>query len=141
MENNMESTRTAQLEELLRRMHESQDHFVAWLKELPADEILDLAFEYSLRENIIYLIEETEEQTEAVAELLLQLNDPLTSIATTIFERGFETWNDTIAASIDATAEKVLLQCRYQELMEEIVANNGAPSRTQEMGVLNDGKK
>ena len=49
MENNMESTRTAQLEELLRRMHESQDHFVAWLKELPADEILDLAFEYSLR--------------------------------------------------------------------------------------------
>lgn len=118
MENNMESTRTAQLEELLRRMHESQDPFVAWLKKLPADEILSWAFEYSLREDIIHLIEEIEALPEEVTGLLLQLSDPLASIVDTMCWRSLESWNDLIAAAVDATAEQVSLQCRYQKLTE-----------------------
>lgn len=117
MKNNTELTRTTSKDELLKKMQKSQNHFVAWLKELPVDEILDLAFEYSLREDIIYLMEEVEPDEEVV-EVLLQLNDPLKSIADMMGRRSFEAWNDLIAAAIAATAQEARFQRRSQELIE-----------------------
>ena len=63
-------------------------------------------------------MEEIEGPAEEVADLLLQLKDPLASIFDTLCWKGLESWKDLIATAVDATAEQVSLQCRYQKLTE-----------------------
>ena len=65
--------------QLYNRMSEEQEHYREWLLSQPPDEILRHCYEYTVREDILYSLEETDISAER-ARALLKSSSPLSDI-------------------------------------------------------------
>ena len=100
---------------LYEKMAAEQDKYRDWLKSQPPEEVLNYAYEYTVREDIVIAMEELE-LTDAQAQALLDLPTPLADVYRH-FERLETGYMDMIRDSIENRADDV---CKARaELREE----------------------
>ena len=100
---------------LYEKMAAEQDKYRDWLKSQPPAEVLNYAYEYTVREDIVIAMEELE-LTDAKAQALLDLPTPLADVYRH-FERLETGYMDMIRDSIENRADDV---CKARaELREE----------------------
>ena len=95
---------------LYEKMAAEQDKFRDWLKSQPPEEVLNHAYEYTIREDIVMAMEELE-LTDTQAQALLESPSPLTDVYR-YFEKLETGYMDVIRDSIENRADDV---CRAQE--------------------------
>ena len=95
---------------LYEKMAAEQDKFRDWLKSQPPEEVLNHAYEYTIREDIVMAMEELE-LTDAQAEALLESPSPLEDVYR-YFEKLETGHMDVIRDSIENRADDV---CRAKE--------------------------
>ncbi len=95
---------------LYEKMAAEQDKFRDWLKSQPPEEILNHAYEYTIREDIVMAMEELE-LTDAQAQALLESPSPLADVYR-YFEKLETGYMDVIRDSIENRADDV---CRAKE--------------------------
>ena len=95
---------------LYEKMTAEQDKFRDWLKSQPPEEVLNHAYEYTIREDIVMAMEEPE-LTDAQAQALLESSSPLADVYR-YFEKLETGYMDVIRDSIENRADDV---CRAQE--------------------------
>ena len=84
-------TQEEMLTALYEKMAVEQDKYRDWLKGQPAAEILNHAYEYTVREDIVMCMEELE-LTEAQAKALLASPAPLADVTRTLRSWEPATW-------------------------------------------------
>ena len=94
---------------LYEKMAAEQDKFRDWLKSLPPEEVLNHAYEYTVREDIVMAMEELE-LTDAQAQALLKSPSPLADVYR-YFEKLETGHMDMIRDSIENRADDV---CKAQ---------------------------
>lgn len=95
---------------LYEKMATEQDKFRDWLKSQPPEEVLNHAYEYTIREDIVMAMEELE-LTDAQAQALLDSPSPLADVYR-YFEKLETGYMDVIRDSIENRADDV---CKAQE--------------------------
>ena len=95
---------------LYEKMAAEQDKFRDWLKSQPPEEVLNHAYEYTIREDIVMAIEELE-LTDTQAQALLESSLPLADVYR-YFEKLETGHMDVIRDSIENRADDV---CRAKE--------------------------
>ncbi len=95
---------------LYEKMAAEQDKFRDWLKSQPPEEVLNHAYEYTIREDIVMAMEELE-LTDAQAQALLESPSPLADVYR-YFEKLETGYMDVIRDSIENRADDV---CRAKE--------------------------
>ena len=95
---------------LYEKMAAEQDKFRDWLKSQPPEEVLNHAYEYTIREDIVMAMEELE-LTDTQAQALLESPSPLTDVYR-YFEKLETGYMDVIRDSIESRADDV---CRAKE--------------------------
>ena len=95
---------------LYEKMAAEQDKFREWLKSQPPEEVLNHAYEYTIREDIVMAMEELE-LTDAQAQALLDSSSPLADVYR-YFEKLETGYMDVIRDSIENRADDV---CKAQE--------------------------
>ena len=95
---------------LYEKMAAEQDKFRDWLKSQPPEEVLNHAYEYTIREDIVMAMEELE-LTDAQAKALLESPSPLADVYR-YFEKLETGYMDVIRDSIENRADDV---CKAQE--------------------------
>lgn len=95
---------------LFEKMSDEQDKFRDWLKSQPPEEVLNHAYEYTIREDIVMAMEQME-LTDAQAQALLDSPSPLADVYR-YFEKLETGYMDVIRDSIENRADDV---CRAQE--------------------------
>ncbi len=95
---------------LYEKMAAEQDKFRDWLKSQPPEEVLNHAYEYTIREDIVMAIEELE-LTDTQAQALLESSLPLADVYR-YFEKLETGYMDMIRDSIENRADDV---CRAKE--------------------------
>ena len=95
---------------LFEKMTAEQDKFRDWLKSQPPEEVLNHAYEYTIREDIVMAMEELE-LTDAQAQALLDSPSPLADVYR-YFEKLETGYMDVIRDSIENRADDV---CKAQE--------------------------
>ena len=95
---------------LYEKMAAEQDKYRDWLKSQPAAEVLNHAYEYTVREDIVMCMEELE-LTEAQAKALLASPTPLADVYKD-FEKLETSYMDVIRDTIESRADEV---CREPE--------------------------
>ena len=95
---------------LYEKMTAEQDKFRDWLKSQSPEEVLNHAYEYTIREDIVMAMEELE-LTDAQAQALLESPSPLAD-AYRYFEKLETGYMDMIRDSIESRADDV---CRAQK--------------------------
>ena len=95
---------------LYEKMAAEQDKFRDWLKSQPPEEVLNHAYEYTIREDIVMAMEEPE-LTDAQAQALLESSSPLADVYR-YFEKLETGHMDVIRDSIENRADDV---CRAKE--------------------------
>ena len=103
-------TQEEMLTALYEKMAAEQDKYRDWLKSQPAAEVLNHAYEYTVREDIVMCMVELE-LTEAQAKALLDSPTPLADVYKE-FEKLETGYMDVIRDSIENRADEV---CRAQE--------------------------
>ena len=94
---------------LYEKMAAEQDKFRDWLKSQPPEEVLNHAYEYTIREDIVMAMEELE-LTDTQAQALLESPSPLADVYR-YFEKLETGYMDVIRDSIESRADDV---CRAQ---------------------------
>lgn len=95
---------------LYEKMVAEQDKFRDWLKSQPSEEVLNHAYEYTVREDIVMAMEELE-LTDAQAQALLDSPSPLADVYR-YFEKLETSYMDVIRDSIENRADDV---CKSKE--------------------------
>ena len=95
---------------LCEKMTAEQDKFRDWLKSQSPEEVLNHAYEYTIREDIVMAMEELE-LTDAQAQALLDSPSPLADVYR-YFEKLETGYMDVIRDSIENRADDV---CRAKE--------------------------
>ena len=95
---------------LFEKMTAEQDKFRDWLKSQPPEEVLNHAYEYTIREDIVMAMEELE-LTDTQAQALLESPSPLADVYR-YFEKLETGYMDVIRDSIENRADDV---CRAKE--------------------------
>ena len=95
---------------LYEKMATEQDKFRDWLKSQPPEEVLNHAYEYTIREDIVMAMEELE-LTDTQAQALLESPSPLTDVYR-YFEKLETGYMGVIRDSIESRADDV---CRAKE--------------------------
>lgn len=95
---------------LYEKMAAEQDKFRDWLKSQPPEEVLNHAYEYTIREDIVMAMEELE-LTDTQAQALLESPSPLADVYR-YFEKLETGYMDVIRDSIENRADDV---CRAKE--------------------------
>ena len=95
---------------LFEKMAAEQDKFRDWLKSQPPEEVLNHAYEYTIREDIVMAMEELE-LIDTQAQALLESPSPLADVYR-YFEKLETGYMDVIRDSIENRADDV---CRAQE--------------------------
>lgn len=95
---------------LYEKMAAEQDKFRDWLKSQPPEEVLNHAYEYTIREDIVMAMEELE-LTDTQAQALLESPSPLADVYR-YFEKLETGYMDVIRDSIESRADDV---CRAKE--------------------------
>lgn len=95
---------------LYEKMYEEQEKYRDWLKSQPPEEVLNHAYEYTVREDIVMCMEELE-LTDAQAKALLDSPSPLADVYR-YFEKLETGYMDVIRDSIENRADDV---CKAQE--------------------------
>ena len=95
---------------LYEKMAAEQDKFRDWLKSQPPEEVLNHAYEYTIREDIVMAMEELE-LTDTQAQALLESPSPLADVYR-YFEKLETGHMDVIRDSIESRADDV---CRAKE--------------------------
>ena len=130
---------------LYEKMAAEQEKYRDWLKSQPPEEVLNHAYEYTIREDIVMAMEELE-LTDAQAKALLESPSPLADVYR-YFEKLETGYMDVIRDSIENRADDV---CRAKEELrttpvyskkfreeheEEILLHQAAKNAFDEMGV------
>ena len=95
---------------LYEKMAAEQDKFRDWLKSQPPEEVLNHAYEYTIREDIVMAMEELE-LTDTQAQALLESPSPLTDVYR-YFEKLETGYMGVIRDSIESRADDV---CRAKK--------------------------
>ena len=95
---------------LYEKMAAEQDKYRGWLKSQSPEEVLNHAYEYTIREDIVMAMEELE-LTDAQAQALLESPSPLADVYR-YFEKLETGYMDVIRDSIENRADDV---CRAKE--------------------------
>ena len=95
---------------LYEKMTAEQEKFRDWLKSQPPEEVLNHAYEYTIREDIVMAMEELE-LTDTQAQALLDSSSPLADVYR-YFEKLETGYMDVIRDSIENRADDV---CKAQE--------------------------
>ena len=95
---------------LYEKMAAEQDKFRDWLKSQPPEEVLNHAYEYTIREDIVMAMEQME-LTDTQAQALLESSSPLADVYR-YFEKLETGYMDVIRDSIENRADDV---CRAKE--------------------------
>ena len=90
---------------LYEKMAAEQDKYRDWLKSQPPEEVLNHAYEYTIREDIVMAMEELE-LTDTQAQALLESPSPLTDVYR-YFEKLETGYMDVIRDSIESRANEV----------------------------------
>ena len=98
-------TQEETLTALYEKMAAEQDKFRDWLKSQPAAEVLNHAYEYTVREDIVMCMEELE-LTEAQAKALLASPTPLADVYKD-FEKLETGYMDVIRDTIETRANEL----------------------------------
>ena len=101
---------------LFEKMTAEQDKFRDWLKSQPPEEVLNHAYEYTIREDIVMAMEELE-LTDTQAQALLESPSPLADVYR-YFEKLETGYMDVIRDSIENRANEV---CREPEELNPMV--------------------
>ena len=101
---------------LYEKMVAEQDKFRDWLKSQPPEEVLNHAYEYTIREDIVMAMEELE-LTDTQAQALLESPSPLADVYR-YFEKLETGYMDVIRDSIESRANEV---CREPEELNPMV--------------------
>ena len=103
---------------LYEKMSAEQDSFRDWLKSQPPEEILNHAYEYTVREDIVMAMENAE-LTDAQADVLLGMEKPLSAVYNEFSDRE-TSYMDMIADCIAARANTEL---RIEQERREALRN------------------
>ena len=112
---------------LYEKMTAEQDKFRDWLKSQPPEEVLNHAYEYTIREDIVMAMEELE-LTDTQAQALLESPSPLADTlrhfyATYLLQEGT---SKQVAASLLGHADTAFLErtyCHPQDVAKQQAAN------------------
>ena len=99
---------------LYEKMSDEQDYYRQWLLSQPPEEILNHAYEYAMREDILMAME-TERLTDSQAQALLNSTTPLSDVYR-YFERTETDHMNEIRDSIKIRANDI---CRVQEALRK----------------------
>lgn len=116
---------------LYEKMATEQDKFRDWLKSQPPAEVLNHAYEYTVREDIVTAMEELE-LTDAQAQALLDSPTPLADVYRH-FEKLETGYMDVIRDSIENRAD---IACKAQEDLRNTAIYSHSASYAKEHGEL-----
>ena len=116
---------------LYEKMAAEQDKFRDWLKSQPSAEILNHAYEYTVREDIVMAMEELE-LTDAQAQALLDSPTPLADVYH-YFEKVETDHMDVVRDCIEIRADDV---CRTQEELRKAAVYPHSAAYAKEHGEL-----
>ena len=116
---------------LYEKMTAEQDKFRDWLKSQPPEEVLNHAYEYTIREDIVMAMEELE-LTDAQAQALLESSSPLADVYS-YFEKLETGHMDVIRDSIENRADDA---CKAQEELRNAAIYPHSASYAKEHGEL-----
>lgn len=100
----------ARMDQLYDKMAAEQAKYRGWLLEQPPEEILNHAYEYAVREDILMCMEEAELRPEQ-AEALLASDSPLDDVYQ-VFSKVETSYMDIVRESIETQADALLLAQR-----------------------------
>ena len=116
---------------LYEKMAAEQDKFRDWLKSQPSAEVLNHAYEYTVREDIVMAMEELE-LTDAQAQALLDSPTPLADVYH-YFEKVETDHMDVVRDCIEIRADDV---CRTQEELRKAAVYPHSAAYAKEHGEL-----
>lgn len=113
---------------LYEKMSDEQDYYRQWLLSQPPEDILNHAYQYAMREDILMAME-TERLTDSQAQALLNSPTPLSDVYR-YFERTETDHMNEIRDSIKIRANDI---CRVQEAQAQCAAADNAPLHQENM--------
>ena len=116
-------------EQLIEKMEAEFEHFHSWLLEQPPEEILDLAYDYLTKQDILMNLEDTE-LSPAQIETMLRSPCPLEDVLRDCFHIDQSDYNYTLKVLIDQRADMEM------EKQRAIPIYNGTAREANERGEL-----
>ena len=116
-------------EQLIEKMEAEFEHFHSWLLEQPPEEILDLAYDYLTKQDILMNLEDTD-LSPAQIETLMRTTYPLEEILRDSFRIDQSDYNYTLKVLIDQRADIEM------EKQRAIPIYNGTAQEANERGEL-----
>ena len=116
-------------EQLIEKMEAEFEHFHSWLLEQPPEEILDLAYDYLTKQDILMNLEDTD-LSPAQIETLLRSPCPLEDVLRDCFHIDQSDYNYTLKVLIDQRADMEM------EKQRAIPIYNGTAREAKEQGEL-----
>ena len=116
-------------EQLIEKMEAEFEHFHSWLLEQPPEEILDLAYDYLTKQDILMNLEDTD-LSPAQTETMLRSPCPLEDVLRDCFHIDQTDYNYTLKVLIDQRADMEM------EKQRAIPIYDGTASEAKERGEL-----
>ena len=116
-------------EQLIEKMEAEFEHFHSWLLEQPPEEILDLAYDYLTKQDILMNLEDTD-LSPAQIETMLRSPCPLEDVLRDCFHIDQADYNYTLKVLIDQRADMEM------EKQRAIPIYNGTAREAKERGEL-----
>ena len=116
-------------EQLIEKMEAEFEHFRSWLLEQPPEEILDLAYDYLTKQDILMNLEDTD-LSPAQIETMLRSPCPLEDVLRDCFHIDQSDYNYTLKVLIDQRADMEM------EKQRGIPIYNGTAQEADERGEL-----
>ena len=116
-------------EQLIEKMEAEFEHFHSWLLEQPPEEILDLAYDYLTKQDILMNLEDTD-LSPAQIETMLRSPCPLEDVLRDCFHIDQSDYNYTLKVLIDQRADMEM------EKQRAIPIYNGTAREAKERGEL-----
>ena len=116
-------------EQLIEKMETEFEHFHSWLLEQPPEEILDLAYDYLTKQDILMNLEDTD-LSPAQIETMLRSPCPLEDVLRDCFHIDQSDYNYTLKVLIDQRADMEM------EKQRAIPIYNGTAREAKERGEL-----
>ena len=116
-------------EQLIEKMEAEFEHFHSWLLEQPPEEILDLAYDYLTKQDILMNLEDTD-LSPAQIETMLRSHCPLEDVLRDCFHIDQSDYNYTLKVLIDQRADIEM------EKQRAIPIYNGMAREAKERGEL-----
>lgn len=116
-------------EQLIEKMEAEFEHFHSWLLEQPPEEILDLAYDYLTKQDILMNLEDTDLSPSQI-ETMLRSPCPLEDVLRDCFHIDQSDYNYTLKVLIDQRADMEM------EKQRAIPIYNGSAREAKERGEL-----